>query len=97
MTRAAEAQSWFNGPDLVELTSHIDPHLYVAVCARIADEIHAMLRAAEKHVNAIAGPRGSNVTRRIAADQGHNDDLDLLPLKVIDGGQKQAFCQLLSL
>src|SRR6266699_333460 len=52
-----------------------------------------MLRPAEQHVDAVLCPEEAGPAFPVAPNQGDDDDLGLLALEVVDGGEAQRLYQ----
>jgi hypothetical protein len=72
----------------------IDPHRHVQVRFCVPDEVHAVLGAAEEHVDAVLSAQKPNFGLVVAADERDNDDLGLFPLEIVDCGQADCLQQL---
>ena len=91
---AAERDGRAHGFALAELTDDVRPHWHVLICLCVADEIHAVLRPAEQHVDAVLGAEEANFAVVVAADERDDDDFGFFALEVVDGCQADCLQQL---
>lgn len=85
----AEVESASDGISLLKSSAHIHPHRDIRVRVGASNEIHAVLGSAEQNVNAVRRPEEADLSLGIAPDQGHDDDLGLFTLEVVDCGQSK--------
>lgn len=94
MPRTAELQGW---TDMILGAQQVDdllPHWNVGISVGIANDIHAMLSSAEKHIDAVLGLEETNFAVFVASDQRDYDDLGFFALKVVDSGHTKKITQL---
>ena len=86
VTRAAKSEGRADG--ILE-AQHAEHGGNVGVGVRIADEIHAVLGAAEEDVDAILRPQEADTVSVVAADERDENDFGLFALKVVDSGDAE--------
>jgi hypothetical protein len=72
----------------------VDPHRHVQVRLGVPDQVHAVLGAAEQHVDAVLGAQKADFGLAVAANERDDDDLGLFPLKVVNCRQADRLQQL---
>jgi hypothetical protein len=85
--RTAELECRADGIAGLELASDVNPHSDIRVRVGVADEIHAVLGAAQQHVDAVRRLEETDLAAIVAANQRDNDDFGFLALEIVDGGE----------
>lgn len=89
VTRAAKSEGRADGILEAQHAEHGGPHGNVGVGVRIADEVHAVLGAAEEDVDAILRPQEADTVSIVAANERNENDFGLFVLKVVDSGDAE--------
>lgn len=94
--RVAGAAQLQGPPDAargLELAAHLVPHGDVGVRVDVADEVHAVLGAAQQDVDPVGGAEEPDFSLGVAADQRHDDYFGFFSLEVVNGGEAKALDQ----
>jgi hypothetical protein len=94
---AAQVKLVPNRGAFFQLLENVRPHWDIVAGICIPDEIETMLCSTEKYVDPVLGPKETRFALRIAPDKGYNDNLGLLALEIVNGGESQSFEKLLLL
>jgi hypothetical protein len=69
------------------------PHLYIAACLGIANNVASMLGSRQKNIDSVRSAEEAALILGVAPDERNDDNLGLLPLKIINRSQPDTLCK----
>ena len=84
VTKAVKSENRADESLKAQYVEHDNSHRSVNIDVRIVDEIHVVLSATEKNVDAILRSQKVNTTSIVAANERDKIHFDLFALKVVD-------------
>lgn len=87
MARAAQGEGGAEGVAGAQLRLHVAPHGHARVGGAVADQVQAVLGAAEEDVDAVFGAEEARFVGGVAAHEGDNDHFGFFALEVVDCGE----------